>query len=736
MNPASGDTTDNMTAPTLDTTPARGTRGDASASSNTAAHNPARGAAADPKNSGPADLAGRALRVALIGCGKMGLQHLRAIKAVGGASVVGVADPFADPSALTGLVAADCVIAADPGEMLQRVRPDVVHIVTPPSTHAALAALALEAGCHVYVEKPFVPTREEAEVVLELAAKRGLLVSAGHQYLFERPAMIAREQLTSIGKLVHVESYFSFRMVRRTITPVEQAKDILPHAVYPIIDQLRRGTGLPDDEIEIKGIDARSTGDVYTLLRLGDTTGIVLVTLSGRPVEQYQHLCGTAGWMRADYVTGGVIRLLGPGAGLGILFTPFRRALRTLSGATTGIWRLVFKRKTSYPGLTTLVERFYGSIRGREASPMTPRSILDTVTICERIGQALDEAEQRQEKVAATQLAARTQALPPVQTDRGTVLVTGGTGLLGKRVAEELRHAGFAVRVLSRRVPRFSTRLPGVDYVAGDLARPLAPDVVKGVTLVAHCAAETAGGQQDHERNSIAATRNVIEAAARAGVKRVVHISSLAVLKPGREVGGPLDESSPLDAGNLGRGPYVWGKAESEVLVQNLGRELGVDVRIIRPGPLVDYDDFHAPGRLGREVGTLFVAIGGKRSPLSVCDVGTAARVIRSYAESFDAAPPLVNLVEAPPPVRRDLARRMLATRPDLRVVWFPAWLLRLLSSPLKLAQRIALGSAKPIDVYAAFASERYQTGLAAMVIEKAGPTKVMPQHANDRSSH
>jgi nucleoside-diphosphate-sugar epimerase len=407
-----------------------------------------------------------------------------------------------------------------------------------------------------------------------------------------------------------------------------------------------------------------------------------------------------------------------------------------LTSATAGIGRLVFKRKTSYPGLTTLIEHFYGSVRGTEAPPVSPRSILDTVTICERIGQALDEAEQGHEQIAAAELAGRVQALPPARDDRGTVLVTGGTGLLGKRVAEELRHAGFAVRVLSRRLPRVSTRLPGVEYVAGDLARPLDPSVVKGITLVAHCAAETAGGQQEHERNSIAATRNVIEAAARAGVTRVIHISSLAVLKPGREVGGPLDESSPVDAGNLGRGPYVWGKAESETLVQTLGRELGVDVRIIRPGPLVDYDDFHAPGRLGREVGTVFVAIGGRRSPLSVCDVGTAARVIRSYAESFEVAPPLVNLVEAPPPTRRDLARRMLATRPDLRVVWFPGWLLRLLSSPLKRAQKIALGSAKPIDVYAAFASERYQTGLAAMVIDKAGPTRVAKQDTHGRSSH
>ena len=49
-----------------------------------------------------------------------------------------------------------------------------------------------------------------------------------------------------------------------------------------------------------------------------------------------------------------------------------------------------------------------------------------------------------------------------------------------------------------------------------------------GVGTVVHCAAETAGGKDDHQRNSIDATRRVIEVAAHAGVRRVVHISSIA----------------------------------------------------------------------------------------------------------------------------------------------------------------------------------------------------------------
>jgi len=660
------------------------------------------------------------LRVALVGCGKMGLQHLRAIATIPDAHVVGIADPLLDRESVAGLIADDAHIGADAGELLERTRPDVVHVVTPPETHGALARLAIAAGCHVYVEKPFTTTRVEAESILALAAARGVTVCPGHQYLFERPALLAFDALPRIGALVHVESYFSFRMVRRTLTPVEQVKDVLPHAVYPVVEQLRAGTGLLDEPIALVAVDVRPQGDVYALVRLGPCAGMIVVTLNGRPIEQYQHLVGTNGWLRADYVTGSLIDMPGPGSGAGMLFTPYRRAFQMLTGATRGFSRRLLARQTSYPGLQRLISRFHASVARGTAAPVTPRSILETVGLCEQIGAALDQAESRAETLARERL----ESAAPVVTHSAAsrrVLVTGGTGLLGRRVARELLEAGHAIRVLARRLPRHAVRLPGVEYALGDLARPLDAALMDDVRFVVHCAAETQGGRAEHERNSIRATRHVIEAAARAQAK-VIHVSSLAVLKPAPR-GGELDEASPVDAGNLSRGPYVWGKAESELLAQRLGEELAVPVAVIRPGPLVDYEAFQPPGRLGREVGPLYVAIGGRNTPLSVCDVATAARVIRFYVQDFDAAPPLLNLVEAPPPTRGELAARLRARRPDLRCIWLPAPVLRALSGPLRLVQRVALGSKEPVDVYSAFASERYRTSLAATVIAGAGST-------------
>ena len=92
-----------------------------------------------------------------------------------------------------------------------------MHIVTPPHTHGPLARAALEAGAHVYVEKPFTLTRAEAEEIVAFAAEKGRQICAGHQCLFDVPGRKVHEVAPQIGRIVHVESFFSFRTARRGI---------------------------------------------------------------------------------------------------------------------------------------------------------------------------------------------------------------------------------------------------------------------------------------------------------------------------------------------------------------------------------------------------------------------------------------------------------------------------------------------------------------------------------------
>jgi uncharacterized protein YbjT (DUF2867 family) len=95
------------------------------------------------------------------------------------------------------------------------------------------------------------------------------------------------------------------------------------------------------------------------------------------------------------------------------------------------------------------------------------------------------------------------------------ILVTGGTGTLGKHVVRRLRDAGVDIRVLSRK-PHADEE--GVRFLAGDLMSGLGLDAaVEGIGTIVHCA----GGP----RGDDVATRNLVTAAARAGRPHVVNVS-------------------------------------------------------------------------------------------------------------------------------------------------------------------------------------------------------------------
>jgi uncharacterized protein YbjT (DUF2867 family) len=95
------------------------------------------------------------------------------------------------------------------------------------------------------------------------------------------------------------------------------------------------------------------------------------------------------------------------------------------------------------------------------------------------------------------------------------VLVTGGTGTLGRHVVPRLRDAGYEVRVLSRRTHE---AVDGIEYVTGDLLMDdgVQP-AVDGAGIVVHLAGSSKGDDE--------ATRNLVRAASRAGVQHLVYIS-------------------------------------------------------------------------------------------------------------------------------------------------------------------------------------------------------------------
>ena len=654
------------------------------------------------------------LRIALFGAGRHAQHHARAILRCNGVQLVAVADPSESAQAAMRVIAPTVKSYETSEALLATERPDVVHIITPPASHAPLALAALKAGGHVYVEKPFTERVDDAQQILNEARTRNLEVCAGHQLLYEPPTRVLMRYLPAIGRIVHVESYFSFRTVRhapggrRVLRADHQLLDILPHPVYLLLQVLEQSR---EGRTELMSLEVSEAGTVHALVRRGGITGMLVVTIEGRPVESYLRVVGTNGVLNADYVRSTAQRSIGPGtSGIDKLLAPYREAWQLLNGTTLAMGRRFLRNQRSYPGLAELFSAFYDSIRMKAASPLSPESLLETVRICERVAEALKVAE-------AKALAA---AVPVPVHNRG-VLVTGGTGFLGKQIVRALLACGRGVRVVARREPSPWERIAGAEYVVSDIAGGTGAHLFKGIDTVIHAAAETAGGWEEHQRNSIDATAHVIRGAAAAGVSRVIHVSSLAVLAQPR--GGAIGDYHPLEPNSKGSGPYVWGKLESERRAVELGQELSLSLKVVRPGPLVDYSDFDPPGRLGKRLGNLFVAVGSPSDRLGIVDVEFAGRFLAWMVDHWDSVPGPLNLLSPISPSKRELLERLRGANPDLAVVWLPMFLLVPISWVAIVLQTFLRPGKPAMNVSKVFRVLPYDTSAIASLAEHMKPS-------------
>jgi predicted dehydrogenase len=120
------------------------------------------------------------LRVLVAGCGNMGSSHARAYHRMPEFQVVGLVSRGPASRGALSRELGGISEFGDYREALQATRPDVVSINTYPETHGPFARAAIEAGCHVFCEKPLATTVEEARAVVDAACARDRKLVVGY----------------------------------------------------------------------------------------------------------------------------------------------------------------------------------------------------------------------------------------------------------------------------------------------------------------------------------------------------------------------------------------------------------------------------------------------------------------------------------------------------------------------------------------------------------------------------
>jgi predicted dehydrogenase len=351
----------------------------------------------------------RILRVALVGCGKIADQHVQAINRISDCKIVALCDRELLMAKQLGERFGISKCFSDLGEMLQSTSPDVVHITTPPQSHYALARECLEAENHVYLEKPFTVTAEQAESLIQLAERKNVKITAGHNLQFTLEMIEMRRLIKKGflgGKPIHLESYFSYDLgdtsyvgallgnpqhwVRQL--PGQLLHNIISHGIAKLAEFL----GDEPTEIVATAHQSEQLGnlgphEILDELRvlIRDKSGMTAFFCFSTQIRGLNQLrtYGSAGSITADCITGSVIRNTNRSykSYLTYFIPPLKTAREHLRNARVNMVNFLRRRLYQDFGMKELIERFYKSVRLGMPVPIPYREIMLTARIMDEI---------------------------------------------------------------------------------------------------------------------------------------------------------------------------------------------------------------------------------------------------------------------------------------------------------------------------------------------------------------
>jgi nucleoside-diphosphate-sugar epimerase len=258
------------------------------------------------------------------------------------------------------------------------------------------------------------------------------------------------------------------------------------------------------------------------------------------------------------------------------------------------------------------------------------------------------------------------------------VLITGGNGFLGHHLIPALQERGNHVRVLALPIED-TTWLEERDVTIfrGNILNPetlTAP--MCGVDSVFHLAAMIGAwrSMRDYYAVNVTGTENVCRAALKAGVRRLVHISSAMVydMAMGRAV-NEEDLLDPLDE------PYSLTKAQGDMLVQRMIREEHLPAVIIRPGTLIGPGDRLNFGRMADRIRAgkgIIIGSGNNKIPLFA--INDMVQALQLALDNEQAEGKVYNISNDQPLTQMQylsaIAREMGVAPPHIHVPYHPLY--------------------------------------------------------------
>ena len=348
------------------------------------------------------------LRVGIVGCGKIADGHADVLKFLPGASLVAVCDREILLAEQLAVRAGVPNFYDDLGAMLAAEELDVVHITTPPAVHLVLTRQCVEAGAHVFLEKPLALTAPDCAALIETVEAGGRRMSINYWPNFEPPAMELKSMLErgTLGDVVHVEAFIGYDLsgaygqalmgdpghwVNRL--PGKLFQNMMDHIFNRIVPLFPPG----EPEVHAYAYKRRATvmgnetdsllDELRVVMRSGGVSAYGTLCSHARPVANTLKVFGTKNTVEVDFSLRTVILACSQSypSSVGRLFPPFQLAGRYFAQGRRNLTAFRHNEFQFFAGMTRLLHLFYDSLRTGGPLPISYGEMLSVAQVMDEV---------------------------------------------------------------------------------------------------------------------------------------------------------------------------------------------------------------------------------------------------------------------------------------------------------------------------------------------------------------
>lgn len=627
------------------------------------------------------------LHVGIVGAGMISDVHVRGLRRIPGVSVVGIADADRRRAQAKGQALGIPGVFSSARDLLREAAPQVVHVLTPPFTHGDTCVELLEAGAHVYVEKPMAMALADCDRMIAAADRTGRALCVGHCTVFDPLVQraLALVEGGELGEVVHATAVYCFDTKRipgyRNKSWYRQlpggfVEDLAAHPAALLL----RVLGPASDIRAVRDArrDDSGVSGVTAVVSAARGTGTLVVSLDARPEDVSLEVRCTRGTVAVNLTT--MAMTVQRERGLPKKVAHGLRSMESAAqivGQTMGSTaQVLMGRRDTTKGIHSLIHAFYEALRGGRRPPVDGRAGREAVALLRTIWpeseSPVGRPGRRVLRAAASGRDHVPRAEPPLRA-----LVTGATGFIGTHLIRALADRGVQVRALARTEARGARLLRrDIEVVVGDFADPEVIDgLATDIDVIFHLASVMTGPGDDFERVDIDGSRRLIEEAKRAGARRIVFTSTMGAYALGDLRDGARVTEEMIDVPER-VGHYSRAKLLIERMLMEAHDAGALEAVIVRPGlvfgPGLSPYLTHLP-HLGSLRGDRYVVFGDGEVPLQLTYVENTVDALWLCATRADAAGQTFTIIDEELPTQREFVRRLaeLTGRP-LRVTAIP----------------------------------------------------------------